>query len=677
MRTFAARSKAAQGAAPARSTKPGAAPRLSQDFSQLWRQATPLARIQAKLTVNRAGDVYEQEADAVADRVMRCSCGGSCSKCSADESLQTKRVQAGDAEQAAAPPIVDEVLASSSQPLDVSARSFMEPRFGHDLGHVRVHADERAAESARAVGALAYTVGSKIVFGRGQYAPATQTGRRLLAHELTHVEQQRGQPAVQRVCDVSQKPTGNAIASQDEADYQRGVKQGRYCKDTGSTGLFHAGRCYREVPSKLGFPGGDQVCFDKDTARCAEDSPDVVSAVWGVNDDGSCKLGFARSLGHFAEDVFPSEPGIVGAGLGLLSGSAIGYASGLGPYRLLGLGTGLLLGTGLGTALGAGSGPLARRLSRRGYVPTLGLSGGLANPAPNLVGEGTWQARLYVGAAKRERPLLRVVYPELRLGVTLIGEAAGKSGESVGPSAITSLVAGLRIDPGQTGGAYISFFGGPALAISGGDKAVGAEAGIAIGHRWRFIGYSANLGYIRDPTRDSGGGGHQLTLGLGVEVGPDKPPPPEAKPRIAPGGMLSQAVVEAIRRELEAKVSPGALMPPQVRARLSGKAAEEAKYMDAHDVAFDLAVLMDNARRSGRTYAKLALWHYGAAGVQGGGTREPIVKEIERIALILRSVLPEQAAGVNTILVNFHHEQAAVQHTIKLPGWTPPVIDLR
>jgi hypothetical protein len=584
----------------------------------------------------------------------------------------------------------------------------MEPRFGNDFGHVRVHVDERAAESARAVGALAYTVGSNIVFGRGQYAPAMQSGRRLLAHELTHVEQQRGlAPAhannpsvVQRLCDVSQKPTGNAIASQVEDDYRKAVRQGQYCKDTGNTGLFHEGRCYREVPAPLGFPEGDQVCFDKKTGKCSEDSPDVVSAVWGVNGDGSCNLSFPRSAGHLAEDIIPSEPGIVGAGLGLLAGSAIGFASGLGPYRLLGTGTGLIFGTGLGTALGAGSGPLARRLSRRGYVPTIGLSAGLANPFPNLVGDATWQARLYVGASKRENPILHVVYPELRLGVTLIGAATGKPGtESVGPSAITSLVAGIRIDPGQRGGAYVSFFGGPALAVSNGEKAVGAEAGLAIGQRWRFIGYSANVGYIRDPTRESGGARDQLTLGLGVELGPDKPPPREKKRRRLPeGGMLSQDVVEKIRSALEAQVRPDALMPPQMRARLAAarKAADEAgpdeeaslikkrdaveaeaaEYTDAHDVAFELAVRMDQARRSGRSYAKIELWQYGAAGVSGGGTREVIVKEMRRIALLLRSNLPDQAAGVNSILVIFRHEEAAVRVEIKLPGWAPPVMSL-
>jgi hypothetical protein len=71
----------------------------------------------------------------------------------------------------------------------------MQTRFGHDFGAVRVHTDARAAESARAVNALAYTVGRDVVFGAGQYLPATGGGRRLIAHELTHVLQQGGHAA--------------------------------------------------------------------------------------------------------------------------------------------------------------------------------------------------------------------------------------------------------------------------------------------------------------------------------------------------------------------------------------------------------------------------------------------------------------------------------------------------
>jgi hypothetical protein len=90
------------------------------------------------------------------------------------------------------PSLVGEVLQTSGRPLDAETRVFMEPRFGHDFGQVRVHTDERAAESADAVSALAYTVGQDVVFGQGQYAPTTGEGQRLIAHELTHVVQQHG-----------------------------------------------------------------------------------------------------------------------------------------------------------------------------------------------------------------------------------------------------------------------------------------------------------------------------------------------------------------------------------------------------------------------------------------------------------------------------------------------------
>jgi hypothetical protein len=76
--------------------------------------------------------------------------------------------------------------------LDQEARSFFEPRFGHNLSNIRIHTDADAAESAQAVGALAYTLGHHIVFGKGNYSLSSDSGRRLLAHELTHTEQQRG-----------------------------------------------------------------------------------------------------------------------------------------------------------------------------------------------------------------------------------------------------------------------------------------------------------------------------------------------------------------------------------------------------------------------------------------------------------------------------------------------------
>ncbi len=86
--------------------------------------------------------------------------------------------------------IVHDVLRSPSQPLDQATRAFFEPRFGHDFSDVRVHTGSRAAESARSIDALAYTVGQDVVFGAGQYKPETYAGRTLLSHELSHVIQQ-------------------------------------------------------------------------------------------------------------------------------------------------------------------------------------------------------------------------------------------------------------------------------------------------------------------------------------------------------------------------------------------------------------------------------------------------------------------------------------------------------
>jgi hypothetical protein len=90
-----------------------------------------------------------------------------------------------------APAIVHDVLRTAGEPLDPAIRQSLEPRIGAALASVRVHHDPRAAESARAVSAQAYAVGEHVVFGTGRYAPATPAGRRLLAHELAHVVQQR------------------------------------------------------------------------------------------------------------------------------------------------------------------------------------------------------------------------------------------------------------------------------------------------------------------------------------------------------------------------------------------------------------------------------------------------------------------------------------------------------
>jgi hypothetical protein len=93
-----------------------------------------------------------------------------------------------------APPIVHDVLRGPGRALDPGVRGEMEARFEHDFSRVRVHNDAAAAASAKSVAARAYTVGSHVVFGEDRYAPGTPAGSELLAHELTHVVQQRSGP---------------------------------------------------------------------------------------------------------------------------------------------------------------------------------------------------------------------------------------------------------------------------------------------------------------------------------------------------------------------------------------------------------------------------------------------------------------------------------------------------
>ncbi len=108
-------------------------------------------------------------------------------------------------------PVKDVVRSGGGSPLDKDTRQSMESGFGHDFSDVRVHTDARAGESAKAVNAQAYTVGSDIVFQPGKYAPETHEGKHMLAHELTHVVQQRSGP-------VSGTPAPGGIQISDPSD---------------------------------------------------------------------------------------------------------------------------------------------------------------------------------------------------------------------------------------------------------------------------------------------------------------------------------------------------------------------------------------------------------------------------------------------------------------------------
>ena len=135
--------------------------------------------------------------------------------CAACEDEQVSRLPTpGAPTPAVAPPQVREVIGGAGRPLDAAVRARFEPRFGHDFGAVRIHDDRAADASALAVAARAYTVGPHVVFRTGGYAPDTTAGRRVLAHELAHVVQQRG--ATRGSGPLAVAPAGDA--SEREAD---------------------------------------------------------------------------------------------------------------------------------------------------------------------------------------------------------------------------------------------------------------------------------------------------------------------------------------------------------------------------------------------------------------------------------------------------------------------------
>jgi hypothetical protein len=189
----------------------------NQAMLRLLSRSTPA--IQAKLTVNQPGDRYEQEADRVAEQVMRMPDPVAAPNFHAspreEVSLQRTPALADSSGSAVAPPIVHEVLNSPGQPLDTAIRAYFEPRFGFDFSRVRVHSDSKAARSAEKLGAAAYACGDEIVFAVGRYAPGGTSGGRVLAHELAHVVQQAdgsGAAVIRRVPANSSGPGAKAAS---------------------------------------------------------------------------------------------------------------------------------------------------------------------------------------------------------------------------------------------------------------------------------------------------------------------------------------------------------------------------------------------------------------------------------------------------------------------------------
>lgn len=201
--------EAVRAAGPVPRGRGGAAPRGNQAALRALAPRPPVT-LQRKLTVGAVDDPLEREADQAAERVMRSMAAGAappgeghvlrraCASCEEEEKQALRRKATDALAGGAVPDSVHRTLGEAGTPLDAETRSAMERGFGRDFSDVRLHLDGSAGESARDVSARAYTVGQHIAFAPGMYQPGSSEGRRLLAHELAHVVQQRGAPALRR-----------------------------------------------------------------------------------------------------------------------------------------------------------------------------------------------------------------------------------------------------------------------------------------------------------------------------------------------------------------------------------------------------------------------------------------------------------------------------------------------
>ncbi|MGW9024484.1 eCIS core domain-containing protein [Streptomyces sp. NPDC055722] len=497
-----------------------------------------------------------------------------------------------------APRVVHEVLNSPGVPLDSHVRAALEPRFGQDFSQVRVHTDARAASSADAVGARAYALGRHIVFAAGRYAPSTTEGHKLLAHELTHVVQQRAatpsiaaapiavgsvsDPAEQeaeRVSSVIDDVTPHRIATTSAprlarqsggqattsatpspapanrntcarpncapdqaavipADLQRGINYvSRAIAALAASPLSaattraldwyfhsHSDQTVRTVAARLAcIQNALNDTLTNNRWGCHPDDKNLAYVRIGptpICTDALVDVCFTDQ--HFrtkartrAQTAIHECAHRVGMSLGRPTSVPDVYRF---SQEFVELSTADALRNSDSYALFAGAIAEGIPLVIR---PALAVAGGLAIP---VGGAPTWQAQLRTGV-ELKHPVLRVVHPTLGLGLTLIGEPTSPGARTVSPTPdlLASLTAGIRIASQRPDdrGVYARFFGGPAIAVTQQGSSLSAEAGTALGYRWRWLDVSTGVGYGYLPGRASGSE-HVITTSVTISWVPGR-----------------------------------------------------------------------------------------------------------------------------------------------------------
>jgi hypothetical protein len=512
-----------------------------------------------ELKVSQPNDPAEIEADRIADKVMQASSAEagygapvSLPAVSAPRESLTAHFSArfgGEASTAGR-----DARAPSGSALDNSTRTFFEPRLNYDLGGVRVHTGDEAAASARSINAAAYTYGQDIYFAAGQYDPHSFSGKKLLAHELAHTVQQ-GTGSVARK--IQRQPAPGAAPAKPANPAPAAPAYGNACSG-GATDPCQPGRCAEpaanimaDLTRAIGYvdsaiaalgnsPVSDDVkrgfdwyfhshsdetiaavrattacikrelqdTYDNKRFGCHPDDPNLAYVC--VGDIKPCE---SKKTNVCLTDLYFTRSDRVRAEVLIHEcGHRAGLSVGNNPdiydftfsYMFMDTADSLINTDSYTIFLSSIS--QGFRTTLFGFPFGLGLSGG---PAISTAGVSTWNARIYLGT-EIQNPVLGIFNPTLGLGISLIGEAAAPGDPSLkfNPSALISLAGGFRLTdprPGAAGGGFASFFGGPALAIGGkGKNGIGAEAGMAVGYRWKWLDVSAGVNYAYDPTRAAG-----------------------------------------------------------------------------------------------------------------------------------------------------------------------------
>ncbi len=540
--------------------------------------------VQAKLAVNTSGDVYEQEAEHVASQIMRttaaphhtpCACGGTCPRCKAGHHATphdagtvdriVQRFARASSESGDVSPAVAHGTSGGGRPLDNETRSFMELRFDRDFSQVRLHSGPAAAQSARDLNALAYTAGHHIVFDAGQLAPGTAEGKRLIAHELTHVVQQSGRhqtghsaapataapmvarqaapggpaapaaPAFRRACSngPGAEPCTLARCSPGQtatatADIARGLSY----VNASVTALAAAPLSGFTTRSMDWYFGGhDAATVSTISTRLGCIATSLSTGNFGCHPGYSALAytcaGGAGFCGHLAQDICftnkhfgekPRQRAVIAVHEAAhLEGMSTGTPQ-TNPdvyedeMRFLDISPSQAVQNADSYALFAAA--IGSQDQPSTPLKTFSVGGGYAL-SPHA--DRTWYFQATLGR-EYQHPRIRMFQPSLNLGLTLIGEAENKeTGTPVPASALTSLLFGVRIGkprrPGEGGGLQMSLFGGPALSLQTGKVDLGAVAGVAFGYRWRMIEATVGAGYAYDPLRSNAELQHTATLG--------------------------------------------------------------------------------------------------------------------------------------------------------------------